>query len=155
MIRRSHCMIAILVALAGNAPTHAAPPAKTRVLDHVAIQASNLEKSVIFYKSLFGLTELPAPFPGARWLDLGDGILLHIVGNRTASTEHSRWDHIAIACADMDAMIAKLDARKIPWSNMDGQHVAQVRPDGVQQIFVQDPDGYWIEINDALKATNR
>ena len=23
------------------------------------------------------------------------------------------------------------------------------RPDGVSQTFIQDPDGYWIEINDA------
>jgi len=27
----------------------------------------------------------------------------------------------------------------------------EVRPDGVKQNFVRDPDGYWIEINDALK----
>jgi lactoylglutathione lyase len=34
---------------------------------------------------------------------------------------------------------------------MDGRDVPQVRSDGVKQIFVQDPDGYWIEINDAAK----
>ena len=24
----------------------------------------------------------------------------------------------------------------------------QVRPDGIKQVYLQDPDGYWIEIND-------
>lgn len=38
------------------------------------------------------------------------------------------------------------------WLSMgEGKREIQTRPDGVQQIFVQDPDGYWIEINDALK----
>ncbi len=27
-----------------------------------------------------------------------------------------------------------------------------VRPEGVKQTFVRDPDGYWIEINDALRS---
>jgi len=26
--------------------------------------------------------------------------------------------------------------------------VVQLRPDGIQQIYFQDPDGYWIEVND-------
>jgi hypothetical protein len=34
---------------------------------------------------------------------------------------------------------------------MEGEHSPQVRSDGVRHIFVQDPDGYWIEINDSLK----
>lgn len=113
----------------------------------------DLDKSASFYKTLFGLSEVPAPFPGARWLALGGGLMLHIVGNRTARSEHNRWDHIAIACGDMDAMIAKLADRHIPWINMEGAHTPQVRPDGVKQIFIQDPDGYWIEINDAKKSS--
>ena len=26
-----------------------------------------------------------------------------------------------------------------------------LRPDGIQQIYFRDPDGYWIEMNDAGK----
>ena len=29
-----------------------------------------------------------------------------------------------------------------------GCKTPQVRPDKVQQIYLQDPDGYWIEVND-------
>ena len=35
---------------------------------------------------------------------------------------------------------------------MAGNHSPQVRSDGVRQIFIQDPDGYWIEVNDAPKV---
>lgn len=151
MTSRSSFISIASVALAFVAPAHAEPPPKTGILDHVAIQARALDRSVAFYKTLFGLTEVPAPFAGARWLSLGGGVMLHIVGNRTAPSRHDRWDHIAIACGDMDAMIAKLAAQHVPWINMDGAHVPQVRPDGVKQIFIQDPDGYWIEINDARR----
>ena len=146
------CFLVAMSSLSANAmPAKPAPPVQASVLDHVAIQVVNLDKSVNFYKTLFGFAEVPAPFAGARWLNLGDGIMLHIVGNRTARSEHSRWDHIAIASGNMDATIAKLDARHIPWTDMEGGHMPQVRPDGVKQIFIQDPDGYWIEINDTFK----
>lgn len=151
MIRRMSMGLALSAALAVAAPTHASPPIQAATLDHVAIQAADLDKSAAFYTSLFGLAEVRAPFPGVRWLALGGGVLLHIVGNRTGRSAHSRWDHIAFACTDMDAMIATLAMRHIPWVAMDGTHAPQVRPDGVKQIFVRDPDGYWIEINDARK----
>jgi hypothetical protein len=51
----------------------------------------------------------------------------------------------------MDSFIAQLDRRHVAWSNMEGGHSPQVRSDGVKQIFIQDPDGYWIEVNDSLK----
>jgi lactoylglutathione lyase len=151
MIRKSCLVLALSVTAMGVVPTCAEPPMRISALDHVAIQVADLDKSVAFYKSVFGLSEVPAPFPIARWLTLGGGIMLHIVGNRTTRTEHSRWDHISIACGDMDVMIAKLDAQHVPWTNMEGLHTPQVRPDGVKQIFIQDPDGYWIEINDMAK----
>lgn len=120
-------------------------------MDHVAISVADADKSAAFYQALFGFRQVHAPFPTARWLVMGNGVMLHIVGNRSEPSPHSRWDHLALACADMDAFIANLDARHISWSNMEGGHVPQLRGDGVKQIFIQDPDGYWIEINDAIK----
>ncbi len=127
----------------------AAPP--IAAMDHVAISVVDADRSVEFYQQLFGFRQVPAPVPMARWLVMGNGVMLHIVGNRTVPSPHSRWDHLAIACADMNALIAKLDSRHVAWTNMTGGHQPQVRSDGVKQIFIEDPDGYWIEINDALK----
>lgn len=120
-------------------------------MDHISITVADADKSAAFYSDLFGFKQVPAPVPMARWLVMANGVMLHIVGNRKAPSEHSRWDHLALACADLDAVVEKLDGRHVSWTNMEGGHVPQVRSDGVKQIFVQDPDGYWIEINDALK----
>lgn len=120
-------------------------------MDHVAISVADADKSAAFYSDIFGFKQVPAPVPLARWLIMDNGVMLHIVGNRKAPSEHSRWDHLALACADIDAVISKLNARHVPWTDMEGAHVPQVRSDGVKQIFVQDPDGYWIEINDSAK----
>jgi lactoylglutathione lyase len=120
-------------------------------MDHVAISVADADKSASFYQEIFGFRQVPAPVPMARWLVMANGVMLHIVGNRTVPSPHSRWDHLALACAYMDAFIAELDSRHVAWSNMEGGHSPQVRSDGVKQIFIQDPDGYWIEVNDGLK----
>ncbi|WP_140852652.1 VOC family protein [Sphingomonas glacialis] len=139
--------------IASGAPARAQriDPAPALALDHVGIQAADLVRSARFYGDVLGLKEASTPFPigAARWFALGGGRMLHIVANVTVGAPHNRWDHFALACADLDAMIARLDARHIPWADMDGHRSAQRRPDNVRQIFVRDPDGYVIEINDA------
>lgn len=143
-------MAAGLLIASSPAAADGAGPA-VAAMNHVAISATDADKSAAFYEELFGFRQIPTPVPMARWLVMANGVTLHIVGNRTVRTSHDRWDHLALACADLDALIAKLDARHIAWTNMAGGHAPQVRPDGVRQIFIQDPDGYWIEVNDAAK----
>ncbi|HZV69551.1 MAG TPA: hypothetical protein VFG10_08405 [Saprospiraceae bacterium] len=37
---------------------------------------------------------------------------------------------------------------KITYSDWPGvKHKVNIRADGIKQIFFQDPDGYWIEVN--------
>lgn len=136
---------------AASAATTAPAPVAAPALDHVGIQASDLDRSVTFYTGVLGLAEVPAPFPPteARWVAFGNGQLLHIVAHGRAGSEHNRWDHFALACRDLPAMIARLDALHWPWTDMNGGHAVQRRPDGVRQIFIRDPDGYAIELNDA------
>lgn len=110
-----------VAALALHAPAEPAGP-PIAAMDHVAISVTDADKSATFYRQLFGFRQVPAPVPWARWLVMGNGIMLHIVGNRTAPSPHSRWDHLAIACADMDAFIGKLDSRRVAWTNMEGGH---------------------------------
>ena len=129
-------------------------------LDHVAIWAADQQKSVDFYKALFGLQEIPAPFAagGPRWFLFSNGVELHIQPGRNEIFALPKRVHMAIAVASLDPVIAYLDARKMPWGDIDGsvRTISRGRKDGVLQIFFQDPDGYWIELNNALKprATN-
>ena len=119
-------------------------------VDHLAIYVTDLQRSIAFYKDVFGFEQVPMPVTFAAWLKMGKGVMLHIVAGRKEAVTNSKWDHLSIACADLGAMTASLDARHIAWSSMEGKHEPAVRFDGVKQIFIRDPDGYWIEINDAL-----
>jgi hypothetical protein len=60
--------------------------------------------------------------------------------------------HLALATSDFEGLLKALDAQKISygdWKGAPGQ--VDTRSDGVRQIFLQDPNGYWIEINSAGK----
>lgn len=133
-------------ALAQDTPQPAAQ------LDHVAIWVADQQKSIDFYRALFGLEEIPAPFPpgGPRWLRFAGGIELHIQPGRTGKLDQPRRVHMAIAVHGLDLILAQLKARGQGWTNIEGTPGAinTSRTDGVRQIFTQDPDGYWIEIND-------
>ena len=120
-------------------------------LDHVGIQASDLDRTIRFYTTVLGLREVPAPFSkaDARWMTFENGYKLHVVGHGQAATTHNKWDHIALACSDLPAMIARLESLHVAWTDMSGDRTLQRRPDGVTQIFIRDPDGYNIELNDA------
>jgi lactoylglutathione lyase len=130
-------------------------PAAVARLDHVAIWVADQQKSVDFYHALFGLNEIPAPFPfgGPRWMRFGNGVELHIQPGRDAPVAQPRRVHMAIAVASLDPILAQLKARGQGWSDIAGTPGAinTMRTDGIRQIFLQDPDGYWIEVNDTLK----
>jgi lactoylglutathione lyase len=142
---------AVLVTLGLPVRASPIPTAPLLSLDHVGIQATDLDRSVAFYTQVLGLREVPAPFPheAARWVALGNGRMLHIVAHGTLGSSRNRWDHFALTCSNLNAMIARLDALHVAWTDMEGGHTVQMRPDHVRQIFVHDPDGYNIELNDA------
>ncbi|MFN8349282.1 MAG: VOC family protein [Spirosomataceae bacterium] len=112
-------------------------------LNHVAIYVADVKKSSEFYNTVLGLPELPRPafdFPGA-WFQLGTAQELHLIGIRSEPVvSGSRSNHFALEVVDLPA-----------WENHLQQQNAtyrppKPRPDGILQIFVKDPDGYWIEL---------
>jgi catechol 2,3-dioxygenase-like lactoylglutathione lyase family enzyme len=45
-------------------------------------------------------------------------------------------------------LIAQLKKEHIPFSDWPGEpNKITTRADGIQQVYFQDPDGYWIEVN--------
>jgi lactoylglutathione lyase len=154
MTLRALLFAALCLPLASPALAQDKPEAIAR-LDHVAIWVADQQKSIDFYREMFGLGEIPAPFPpgGPRWMRLANGVELHIQPGRDAPVAQPRRVHMAIAVASLDPILAKLKARGQGWSDVAGKPgaVQNMRTDGIRQIFLQDPDGYWIEVNNALK----
>jgi lactoylglutathione lyase len=125
------------------APAHA---------DHVAIQAADINRSAAFYHEAFGLRIIPTPLKNRRWLDLGNGLLLHILDGRTAPKPSNRNEHLALHVDDLGTLTAWLDRHGIVWTDLAGRpRTMQIRFDGVRQVYAQDPDGYWLEIGDARR----
>jgi lactoylglutathione lyase len=118
--------------------------------DHLAIHVANQDASVAFYQGAFDLAEIPNPVNGPRWFDLGNGLSLHIIPGRTDPLITSKSVHLALRVASIDKLTAYLDGKKIAWQDWNGAPgKVQLRPDGVRQIYLRDPDGYWLEVNEA------
>lgn len=150
-------LLSLFLAACSTVPAPKASPGAQ--LDHVSINVADVGSSAAFYKGVFGLKELKNPFPGGGgvvWLDLENGMALHIFGGRRSPVTDERERHLAVTVADMSRVTRVLASRGIGWQNFDGvAGQVQTRPDGVKQLFFRDPDGYWIEVNDALKQLTR
>jgi catechol 2,3-dioxygenase-like lactoylglutathione lyase family enzyme len=56
--------------------------------------------------------------------------------------------HFAFTTPDFDAFFAKLQNMTLDYSDWPGNlGKVNIRADGVKQIYFQDPDGYWLEVN--------
>lgn len=145
-----------LSAQAGDGRNLAALPTQ---LDHVALKVDDQQRSIDFYSAVFNLKETPTPFGpgGPRWLELPNGASLHIQSGRSGMAPPPRGVHFAFAVGDMDAFVARLRKLNVPWYGFEGERgrIDDRRADHVKQVYIQDPDGYWIEVNDKLKLGRR
>ena len=134
-----------------------ATPTVTVAIDHVALHVADLDASAAFYSGVFRLQEIPAAAKGRRWFSLGKGVALHLLGERSAPVADNRSVHLALTSDNLEPILQRLRDRRIPWSDFAGNPggVSTGRSDGVRQIFLRDPDGYWVEVNDAQKNTEK
>ena len=123
------------------------------MIDHVSLNVADLDASVAFYSDVIGLKEIPAAAKGRRWFSLGRGVAVHLLGGRTEPVADNRSVHLALTTDNLEPILQRLKERKIAWSDFAGTQgaVSTGRTDGVRQVFFRDPDGYWIEVNDAGK----
>ena len=121
-------------------------------LDHTTILVSDLETSSNFYKDILQFKELETPWGVIDWgrfFSIGNNQQLHMAKVDTDSIKLNKFLHMAFTVQDFDAYLRFLTEKGIEYGNFAGDSKEpQIRPDGVKQIYFQDPDGYWIEIND-------
>ena len=120
-------------------------------LNHIAVYVHDLEKSTAFYQDVLGFKQIPEPFHDGRhtWFSLAPGGQFHLIQGAGTGTTHDKNDHLCFSVPSVEAFIANLNKHGIEYTNWPGTAKAPtVRVDGVKQIYFQDPDGHWIEIND-------
>ncbi len=129
-------------------------------LDHVSIRSADLAACRHFYVELLGLTVGPRPdfpFPGL-WLYAGDRAVVHVIGTggpdaagldgylgpRDAAAAHGSGsvDHVAFAASGLHAMRERLAEAGV------AVRERSVPGLGLHQLFVEDPGGVVVELND-------
>ncbi|MFC6724463.1 VOC family protein [Halobium palmae] len=131
---------------------------------HVSIVAADLEESVDFYRSVFGMEPIrtPAFDERAQWLGCGD-LQLHIVENDADPPE---FNHHALHVDEFEEVFRALREHESveiePLPNVDtgfvdGEPPVYVLPSGAVQLYIRDPAGNMVEVNapdaDTLDAT--
>ncbi len=120
-------------------------------VNHIAVHVSDLETSKKFYESIVGLKEIEEPFKDGlhAWYDIGGGAALHIIEAPNVPTQISKVNHLCFSMEDMDSFIKTLQDTNYPFESWPGEKgKVTIRVDGIRQIYIQDPDGMWLEIND-------
>jgi lactoylglutathione lyase len=122
------------------------------LLNHMAFYVVDLKTSTAFYHDIVGLDSIPEPFHDGRhtWFSIGPKSHLHLIQGAKSKTEHEKNTHLCFSLSSVDAFIPILKKNNVEYENWAGEKNAVTnRVDGVKQIYFKDPDGYWIEINDA------
>ncbi|MEJ7737505.1 MAG: VOC family protein [Chitinophagaceae bacterium] len=122
---------------------------KGPVLNHIALYVVDLQKSTRFYKEIVQIDTIPEPFKDGKhtWFSIGQGHL-HLIEGAKAIVNREKDTHICFSVVSLEEFIARLEKNNIWYTNWKGDgKTPTLRADGVKQIYLKDPDGYWIEIN--------
>lgn len=122
----------------------------TLTFNHLALSVSDVDRSAEFYKDVLGLQEITnrTKMEGIGWFSLNEGKELHFISILKEKVTINKSVHFVLTTPDFDTFIETLNAKKIIYSDWPGtEGKINIRSDGIQQIFFQDPDGYWIEVN--------
>ncbi|HRI62044.1 MAG TPA: DUF1080 domain-containing protein, partial [Saprospiraceae bacterium] len=114
--------------------------------NHVALAVKDIKESAKFYREFIGLEpiEVPEHLKAIRsWFKIAPGQELHLLAGRTfpVTNNDPNLAHFSLTIPDADPVEAYLKEKKYPY-------LRQQRFDGAWQIYITDPDGYFIELNE-------
>jgi lactoylglutathione lyase len=119
------------------------------VFNHTALCAKDLKRTTYFYAEVLRLQKIKNPFNDTlhTWLKIGPGLALHIIKGDCVVRDDIRI-HLCFSVPSLEVFIKHLDLLGIKYYNFNKEpKKIQLRPDGVSQIYFQDPDSNWIEVN--------
>jgi lactoylglutathione lyase len=128
-------------AMAGMHPT----------LNHIAVYVFDLQKQADFYHDVMYLDTIPEPFHDGKhvWYRIGPHSQLHLIQGAKAVKNHVINTHICFSVPNLKALIEHLSNLGVAYQSWTGEkHGITKRQDGVQQVYLQDTEGNWIEVND-------
>lgn len=146
-------IITLLLLMTGIGTSAQAQEKISPVFNHLAIYVKDLKNMSKFYEEVVLLDPIEEPFKVGRhaWFSLGPGMSLHLIGHADETQKHHQNNHLCISVPSIDDYIDHLNKVEVPFFNSAGEKGGrQTRPDGVQQIYIEDPEGHWIEINDEV-----
>ena len=141
-------IIAICILLCAS--TYGQSPDLNLSFNHMALSVKDVNRSADFYKNVLGLQEITnrAKLDGVRWFSLGEGKELHLISIVKDTVIINKAVHLALTTNNFDELLKTLNANKVTYSDWPGtQNKVNIRADGIRQVFFQDPNGYWIEVN--------
>jgi len=119
--------------------------------NHVGLAVKDLKTSVTFYRDIIGLSPLEVPdnmLAVRRWFRVAAGQELHLLLGRenpvANNDKNGAHFSLSIPTNSADEIEAFLKEKNVPYHR-------QKRFDGAFQIYVTDPDGYVIELNEPKK----
>ena len=147
MYKKTLVVIFGLVTMFANSPFAVAQPPS---FNHLTVYVVDLQKSTNFYKDVIQLEIIPEPFKDNKhtWFKIGAHSQLHVVSGAKEIIPHDINIHLSFRVTSLPEFMKHLDQLNVKYGDWKGDKKPQMRPDGVQQIYFQDPDGYWIEVND-------
>jgi lactoylglutathione lyase len=118
--------------------------------NHIALSVADLKRSTAFYREVIQAEIISDPFGDDRhvWFKIGEHNQLHLIAGDVGE-EPGRGMHFAFSVSSLDDFLRHLDFKGVEYDDGKGKAgEIRLRIDGVKQIYLQDPDGYWIEINE-------
>ena len=122
--------------------------------NHMALSVKDIDRSVSFYKKVLSLKEITnrTKTAGIRWFSLGENKELHLISILKEQVTINKAVHLALTTSDFSRFVKTLEKENIVYSDWPGTvNKINIRPDGIKQVFFQDPDGYWIEVNSVVQ----
>ena len=120
-------------------------------LNHISLRVRNLGVSSKFYQDVLLLKEIKngTGAPNIRWFAIGQGQSVHLIEGDFGNTFVTIATHFCISSAQFDRTLQHLTNSGVGFCNLTRDVGKEhVRADGIRSVYLQDPDGYWIEINE-------